>query len=185
MPPSTTMATSSIEPRKPATSGVIRPLNSARNDPATDAYTAEMMKTMSFLRATSMPSTRAAISLSWMACSARPVGLSIRLSASRNPPTNVAPAIQYQTSDPCTRQPKSRKRGDVHAVRTAGPACLVGQHDGDEQPEAERGDGEIVPFELEDRPADSERDQRPRAARRRTGRAKTARQDAPGPMATA
>src|SRR5208283_1873574 len=75
MPPSTTMATNSIEPRNPATSGVMRPLNRARNDPATDAYMAEMMKMVSFLRATSMPSTRAAISLSWMACSARPVGL--------------------------------------------------------------------------------------------------------------
>ena len=37
MPPSTTMATSSIERRNPAASGVTRPLNSARNDPATEA----------------------------------------------------------------------------------------------------------------------------------------------------
>src|ERR1017187_284741 len=126
MPPSTTMATNSIDPRNPATSGVMRPLNNARKDPATDAYMAEIMKMVSFWRATSMPSTRAAISLSWMACSARPVGLSIRLSASRNPPTNVAPAIQYQASDPCTRQPNSVSAGTfMPSGPPVQPASLV------------------------------------------------------------
>ena len=85
-----------------------------------------MMKTVSFLRATSMPSTRAAISLSWIACSARPVGLSIRLSASRNPPTNVAPEIQYQTSEPCTRQPNSVSAGTfMPSGPPVQPASLV------------------------------------------------------------
>src|SRR5450631_2924893 len=51
---------------------------------------------------------------------------------------------------------EKRQRGDVHAIRTARPACLVGQHDGDEQSESERRDGEIVSFELENRPAHRE-----------------------------
>ena len=58
-----------------------------------------------------MPSTRAAISLSWMARKARPVGLSIRLTASQAPSTSVTPEIQYQVTEPRTRQPNSSSRG--------------------------------------------------------------------------
>src|ERR1017187_1296185 len=53
---------------------------------------------------------------------------------------------------------EKRQRGDVHAIRTTRPARLVGEHDGDEQSESERRDGEIVSFELENRPAHRESD---------------------------
>src|SRR5262245_16149477 len=48
-----------------------------------------------------------------MACSARPVGLSITFSASTNPTTKVVPATQYQTTDPRTLQPKTDSLGTV------------------------------------------------------------------------
>src|SRR5690606_21179523 len=44
--------------------------------------------------------------------------------------------------------------------RSAGPSRFVGQNDRDENAEAERGDGEIMPLQPEDRPADQERDER-------------------------
>ena len=59
----------------------------------------------------SMPSTRAAVSLSWMARNARPVGLSIRLTATQAPSVRLTPATQYQVCDPETRQSKTNSRG--------------------------------------------------------------------------
>ena len=43
-----------------------------------------------------MPSVRAAVSLSWIARKARPVGLSIRFTAISAPTMSVTPEIQYQ-----------------------------------------------------------------------------------------
>ncbi len=66
---------------------------------------------MSFLLATSTPSTRAATSLSWIARSARPVGLSIRLSASAAPIKKLTAAIQYQVAAPRSGQSNRTRRG--------------------------------------------------------------------------
>ena len=48
---------------------------------------------------------------------------------------------------------EQRQRGDVHAVRAARPARFVVHDDCDEQSESERRNGEIVPFEPQNRPA--------------------------------
>src|SRR5271156_2795014 len=74
-------------------------------------YTAERTNTSDLYRAMSIPSTREAISLSWMARNARPEGLLIKLTASQQPTTRVAPDIQYQVEGPTARQPNSTSRG--------------------------------------------------------------------------
>ena len=58
-----------------------------------------------------MPSVRAAVSLSWMARKARPVGLSIRFTAISAAMTSVTPEIQYQAIGVRARQPNSSSRG--------------------------------------------------------------------------
>ena len=87
---------------------------------------AESTKTASFLRATSTPSTRAATSLSWMARNARPLGLSIRLSASVAPMRKLAAVIQYQVSGPRRDQPNNTRRGtDMPSGPPVKPASLL------------------------------------------------------------
>ena len=73
-----------------------------------------------------MPSTRAAVSLSWIARNARPVGLSIRLTATQAPSTRLMPETQYQFCEPVTRQSNMTSRGTgmpfgppVHATSLA------------------------------------------------------------------
>ena len=57
------------------------------------------------MRATSMPVTLAATSLSCSARNARPVGVSARLSAIQAPISMNAALIQYQVLAPLARQP--------------------------------------------------------------------------------
>ena len=93
-----------------------------------------------------MPSTRAATSLSWIAgkrASGRAVDQVERergadQEACRRDPV---PGLAPRTGQPNRHEPRHR-----HAVRAAGPARLVGEDDGEEQSEAQRGDREIVPL---------------------------------------
>src|SRR5256885_1812603 len=71
---------------------------------------AETTKTASFAFATSPPRTRAATSMSWIARRARPLGLSVRLTASTGTTEKLAAMIQYNLSAPHTGVPKTTER---------------------------------------------------------------------------
>ena len=108
-----------------------------------------------------------------MARNARPVGLSIRLTATqraerRRDAGDPVPGLRAARRASRTDQPRHR-----HAVRAAGPARLVGEHHRDEQAQAERRDRQIVALQPQDRPPDHEGEQRRQthaAEQRRPGR---------------
>ena len=68
------------------------------------------------------------------------------------------PVTQYQVFCAAHRPAEENEPRHRHAVRTAGETRLVGEDDGEEEPEAQRGDREIMSLQAQDRAADDERD---------------------------